>query len=315
MTCSTKLSKKLSVGSSVREVVICDWLDVTCSPVSSFYDALEDWALSIGASVSHTGGSSTTFAYGEGTLKLSTNFNVHRASASGSFLGALRLGGVYRDYLNILGSVGHKVTRLDAALDVHTDAPAVLSGLCAVYGGSFSFGRKALRTKTIFERRISDNALSGTWYAGHLSSARVSCRVYDKQLERFNRGTMIPPLTRYEITFRKDYGCSLWDALMPDSIFYSHSSGLIAAPEKGYDGWSSRGLVPWVSEPVDTTLTIEKFAKALEYSVELPVLARKASAYGDSGKALVMHRFEALLDAYLREQDVPIQPTEGDSAA
>ena len=315
MTCSKKLSKKLSVGSAVRNDVICDWLDVTCSPAASFYDALEDWLIGLGACVSHTTGSSTTFSYGEGTLKLSTNFNVHRASASGSFLGALRLGGVYRDYLNILGAVGHKVTRLDAALDVCVDAPPVLSALCDVYGGSFSFGRKSLRTKTIFEHRTSDNALSGTWYAGHMSSARVSCRVYDKQLERFNRGIMIAPLTRYELTFRKDYGCSLWDALMPKSIFYSHSGDLISPPSGGYDDWSSRGLVPWKSDAVDTSLTVEKFAKALEFSVELPVLARKASCFGDAGKALVMHRFEALLDAYLREQDAPIQSTEGDSAA
>lgn len=323
MTCSKRLSKKLSVGSALRGEPICDWLDVTCSPIASFYDAIEDWVTGLGACVTHTTGSSTTFSYGEGTLKLSTNFNVHRASASGSFLSALREGGLYRDYINLLGSVGHKVTRLDAALDVHIDSPRILSGLCSVYGGAFHFGRKALRTKTIFEHRSSDNALSGTWYAGHGRSARVSCRVYDKQLERLNRGVTIPPLTRYELTFRKDYGCSLWDALMPKSIFYSHSSSLIEPPLGGYDDWSSRGLVPWTSEPVDSTLTVEKFTKALEFSVELPHLARKASGFGPTGKALVMQRFEALLDSYLKEQDsdfgslgsIQLEPAEGDSAA
>lgn len=314
MTCSKKLNR-LVVSPALREDVICDWLDVTCSPISSFYDELDDWLTGIGASVSHAASSSVTYSFGEGTLKLSTNFNVHRSSASGSFLSGLREAGLYRDYLNILGAVGHKVTRLDAALDVHVDAPLILDALCSIYGGAYSFGRKALRTKTIFERRVSDDALSGTWYAGHLSSARVSCRVYDKQLERFNRGIMIPPLTRYEITFRKDYGCSLWDALMPSSIFYSHSIGLVDAPITGFDEWSSRGLVPWKSEPRDTTLTVEKFSKALEYSVELPHLARKASRFGPTGKAILMCKFEELLDSYLNEADDPATTAEGDSAA
>jgi hypothetical protein len=200
-----------------------------------------------------------------------------------------------------LGSVGHKVTRLDAALDVAIDAPPILSGLSAVYGGSFSFGRKALRTKTITENRLSDDALTGTWYAGHMSKARVSCRVYDKQQERLNHGVVTPPLTRYEITFRKDYGCSLWDALNPHSIFYSHSSGLVEPPVDGFDDWSSRGLVPWVSKPVDTDLTVERFMRSVEHSLELSYLAEKGARFGATGKAIIMRKFEAYLDSALLE--------------
>jgi hypothetical protein len=306
MTYSTVVSPLFyPVGSAVRSNVICDWLDVTCSPECSFFDALDNWLCGNGIPVKYSDPSSSTYTldagHGVGTLRVDTKFNFHRASASGVFLSALRAVGLYRDYINVLGLVPHKVTRLDAALDVGVDAPAVLAQLCAGYGGSFSFGRKALRTKTIFETRLSDGATTGTWYAGHLSKARVSCRVYDKQQERLIHGKVIPPLTRYEITFRKDYGCSLWDALMPKSIFYSHSSDLVEPPTEGYDTWSSRGLVPWVSEPVDTDLTFDKFARAVEYSVEFRYLAERASRFGPEGKALVLGRIEALLDGFIRE--------------
>lgn len=297
MTCLVR--SKLSVGSSVRADVICDWLDVTCSPIDSFFEALDDWLCGHGMSVRYSSDYSRSYSFGSGVLQLSTKFNVHRASASGAFLSGLREAGLYRDYINILGSVGHKITRLDAALDVSIDAPAILDALDSAYGGSFNFGRKALRTKVIKERRLSDDALTGTWYAGHLSKARVSARVYDKQQERLNHGIITDSLTRYEITFRKDYGCSLWDALMPKSIFYSHSSGLVDPPDGGFDDWASRGLVPWVSEPVDTTLTVEKFSKSLEFSEELKYLASKGAKFGDTGKALIMRKFEAYLDSQI----------------
>lgn len=299
---SSSLPASLRLSGVVRDAVICDWLDVTCSPSDSFLERLDEWLCSIGVSVSSSGGGKTVYRLGEGTLVSSTSFNVHRASASGAFLAGLRSSGLFSKYLRILHCVPYKITRLDAALDVHTDAPRVLKGLCRLYGGSFSFGRKSLRTKTIFERRQSDDVESGTWYVGHKSSARVSCRVYDKQLERFNHGILIGPLTRYEITFRKDYGCSLLDAYMPKDLFYSHSSGLLPPPSGGFDDWVPNAPAPWSADAVDTDLTMDKFSKALEYSEELRYLARKGARFGDTGKALLMRRFESLLDGYIREE-------------
>lgn len=299
------LHPSLALPFHERAGVICDWLDVTCSPKESFVDALDDWLCGNGFGVSFRDRDDKSVGYSldGGILKVDTKFNFHRASASGAFLAGLRAVGLYRDFVNILGSVGHKVTRLDAALDVAVDSPAILSALCSVYEGEFKFGRKALRTKTIFETRVSDGAQTGTWYAGHMSKARVSCRVYDKQQERLNRGIVTAPITRYEITFRKDYGCSLWDALMPKSIFYTHSSDLIDPPASGFDVWSSQGLVPWVAEPIDTDLTLEKFMRAVEYSVELSYLARKGSKFGASGKAVLLRRFEQALDSFVSEPE------------
>lgn len=304
------LPSSLAMPFHDRADVICDWLDVTCSPIDSFVESLDDWLCGHGFAVRFRDNSSVSYALDDGLLRVDTKFNFHRASASGAFLARLRSVGLYRDFVNILGSVGHKVTRLDAALDVAVDAPGVLSALCSIYEGAFSFGRKALRTKTIFETRVSDGLSTGTWYAGHMSKARVSCRVYDKQQERLNRGIVTAPITRYEITFRKDYGCSLWDALMPKSIFYSHSSDLIDPPATGFDAWSSRGLVPWESEPVDTDLTLEKFMRSVEFSTELAYLARKGSKFGAAGKAILLRRFEQALDNFVLDASVEAHGSE-----
>lgn len=303
------INKPPLIGDSDRSDVICDYLDVTCSPNDSFMDDLHDWLALNGLTVLHGDSNSSTFSCERGgSLKLQQKFNFHRASASGSFVGYLREVGLFRDYVNLLGSVPHKVTRLDVAVDVAIDAPLVLEQLHSSYGGSFSFGRKALRTHFNESHRLSDGVVTGTWYAGHRSKARVTCRVYDKQDEQLQRGIITPPLTRYELTFRKDYGCSLWDVLMPKSIFYSHSSGLLEPDTKGYDEWASRGLVPWVSEPVDTTLTVERFTKRVMYSPDLQYLAVMAARFGPQGKDIILREFERLLND-------SFEPTAGVSVA
>jgi len=292
--------KRLSVGSSARADVICDYVDVTCSPDDSFVERLIDWLTIQGFVVEFSDPSGSSFRIGSGILRISTKFNHHRASASGACIGILREQGLFRDYVNLLGSVPHKVTRLDVALDVAIDAPIVLGNLSKVYcDGEFKFGRKSLRTKTLLEHRESDNLLSGTWYAGHSTQARVTARVYDKQLERARYGIITPPLTRYELTFRKDYGCSLWDVLMPTSLFYTHASHiLVDPPECGYDDWSSRGLVPWVSGEVDTDLTVERFGKRVAFSPDIQFLSQLASKhFGVEGREILIREFARSLDA------------------
>jgi len=301
---------------AVKSTPICDYLDVTCSPDDSFMDALTNWlgVHSIDCTVFRDG--STNYVLGVGMLKLQTMGSFHRASASGGFVDGLRGLGLWRDYVNILGTVGHKVTRLDVAVDVDIDAPIVLSALESAYPiGEFKFGRKTLRTKTILERRLSDNALSGTWYAGHGSKARVSGKVYDKQLELFTRrGILSPPLTRFELTFRKDFGVSLWDVLSPTDIFYSHAGGLMQTDNIKYNDWAKRGLVPWVSAPVDTDFTVERARRALAHSVELKryaeLFARNFGAEGESIMAKCLT--DALHNAIAENATVP---TAGDSEA
>lgn len=290
---------------ALRGDPICDWLDVTCSPDDSFCGDLEDWLGLHGAKCGAFKDGSSAYAFDKGLLKLSTTGRFHRASASGGFIDSLRGLGLWRDYVNILGCVKHKVTRLDVAVDVSIDAPLILVGLERAYpDGEFHFGRKALRTKTILEKRPADNVPSGTWYAGHRSSARVCARVYDKQLELASKhGMLSPPLTRFELTFRKDYGVSLWDVLSPTNIFYSHAGGLMKTDHVEFDDWASNGTMPWVSVPVDTDLTVERAKQMLSHSVELKryaaLFARNFGAQGESimGKCLLEALHNAVLEA------------------
>lgn len=288
----------------VRNDPMCDWLDVTCSPDNSFMGELENWLGLSGARCVVFKDGSTAYAIDKGILKVSTTGSFHRASASGGFIDGLRGLGLWRDYVNILGTVEHKVTRLDVAVDMFIDAPLVLSGLESIYSdGSFNFGRKALRTKTIFEKRQGDNVTSGTWYAGHRSKARVCGRVYDKQLELMeNHGILSPPLTRFELTFRKDFGASLWDVLSPTNIFYSHAEGLMKTDHIKFDDWASNGTMPWESAPVDTDLTIEKATRMLAHSPEIRryalLFARNFGAEGEAimGKCLLEALHNAVLE-------------------
>jgi hypothetical protein len=300
-----------------RSDAICDYLDVTCAPTTSFMGDLTNWlALHSIECISFKDGSSN-YLLGLGVLKLSGTSRFHRASASGGFIDGLRERGLWRDYVNLLGTVEHKVTRLDVAVDVSVDAPVVLSALESHYStGEFHFGNKAVRISTVLTRRPIDNAVSGTWYAGSRNtSARVIGKVYDKQLQLFDKhGILSPPLTRFELTFRKDFGASLWDVLSPTDIFYSHAEGLMGTKGVKYDDWASRGLMPWVSVPIDKDFTVERFERTLLHSVELRRYAELAARnFGEGGSAIVLKCFATALNNAILE--VSPKPTASDSEA
>lgn len=284
---------------------MCDWLDVTCKPENSFIGDLEDWLALKGIDCVTFKDGSTAYMIGRGLLKLNATGRFHRASASGGFIDELRVLGLWRDYVNVLGVVPHTVTRLDIAVDIYIDAPLILDALESTYSdGEFHFGRKGVRTKTILEKRERDNVASGTWYAGHRSNARVSGRVYDKQLELASKhGMLSPPLTRFELTFRKDFGASLWDVLSPTDLFYSHAGGLMKTDHIKYAKWESRGTDPWISSPVDTDLTVERARVMLRHSAEIKryasLFARHFGSAGEDimGKCLLEALHDATLEA------------------
>ena len=64
-----------------------------------------------------------------GTVKLSRRFGVLIVSASGDALGALRKAGLFGEYLAALSPHPHRITRLDATLDVVADAPVLIRSL------------------------------------------------------------------------------------------------------------------------------------------------------------------------------------------
>lgn len=282
-----------------RSNVFCDWLDATCHPDVSFLPLAESFMSYHFYPVLFTDNGRTGYQVGSGIVVLESKRRFHRASCSGAAVRELEKSGTFRDYVNVVGSVPHNVTRLDVAVDLYTDAPPFLRSLETSYPDDyFSFGRKALRVTRLYSARPSDRALTGTWYAGHRSSARVTARVYDKQNEAWEkRCEVLPPTTRIELTFKKDYNCSLYDVLMPESLFYTHTrSKLLDAPAgSAIPEWGAKGLVPWVSTPADYTLTLDRFDYRVSSSPEMQKLAELAAQFGDGGKAAVMRHFERML--------------------
>ncbi|MFG0449444.1 hypothetical protein [Shewanella sp. YQ_9] len=293
-----------------RSDVFCDWLTVTCHPSESFIDRLVLFLfhhmcpiLSSDKGQGTPGApSKATYRVGDGTLQLTASKAFHSASASGGALSWLRRHEIYRDYLNVLGEVPHNVSRLDATVDLFTDCPPVLRSLESRYPDDyFNFGRKALRVTRLYSSRTSDGQLTGTWYVGHRSNARVSARVYDKQAEALEkRGESLPPTTRIELTFRKDFNCSLYDALMPETIFYAHASPkLVDLPsDRVVLPWVNEGCVPWQSERKDYALTLDVFERRLAASPDLQYLAELSAQLGPGAKATVLRYFEAAFNRY-----------------
>lgn len=235
--------------------VICDWLDVTYAPNDtperSVIVAIQS---GMAECIAENGPAGSVWRLNGGTFKIDYRATFARFSASGSFIEGLRVAGVFQDYLSALSESPHSVTRLDAAYDVLTDAAPVIAKLRKRFPRECSLTRKALKTKSILQTR-DDGQESGTWYVGHRSKGRVTARVYDKQLEVLEKqGTEIPPMTRYELTFKKDIGVTLRDAAEPDRVFWHYAAPVLLKRPQNVPEWSSGWGGGWSYERPEVAL-------------------------------------------------------------
>lgn len=284
--------------------VFCDWLDVTYPPDQSPVDSIRLWLDGLLCPVRYSDDETCLVDVGSGVLAIQTKSRFHRISASGAVLSHLRDLDLFHTYLDLLGSMVHKVTRLDAARDYYTDAPPFLRHLEAKYPDDrVNLQRKALKVTRMYSSRSSDGAQTGTWYVGHRSSARVSCRVYDKQAQSLDvLGISIPPTTRVEFTFRKDHGCTLRDAAMPYSLYHEYASPKVVPKPADAQPWSPHGE-GWTARPVDTAIPFEVFRKRVEFSPEIERLAELAAGFGPEGRDLLLRVFQRRVDAIARGND------------
>lgn len=273
-----------------RPHVFCDWLDVTFSPTDCPYPELNLLLLDAGYRVSRDSGGARCYVPpgGRGAVKVIHASRFAKVSFSGGVCSSLRDLGIFDQALMVLSSSPHKVTRLDAALDVPTDAALILRSLSDRYpDGRISLGRKALPVTRMLSVR-ADGAESGTFYVGHRTSARFTARVYDKSLEALEkRGEQIPPTTRFEVTARKDCGATLRDASLPESIFWHIAAPALLQRPEGVPVWQPNTFTNWQSSPpsFDPAATLRR---RVEYSEELEALADVADALGSEGRAYLI---------------------------
>lgn len=278
-------------------LIVCDWLDVTFSPTDCPYPELNLLLLDAGFLVQRDVGGSRCYVppAARGMIQITHASRFAKVSLSGGACAALRDLGIFDQALMILSTSPHKVTRLDAALDVPTDASFVIESLSRRYpDGRVALGRKALPVKRILSTR-PDGRDSGTYYVGHRTAARFTARVYDKALEALEkRGELLPPTTRFEVTARKDSGATLRDASLPTAIFWHIAAPALLQLPEGAPVWEPNLDMAWSSErPVfDPAATLRR---RVEYSAELDALADVADSLGDEGRKYLLRLLELRL--------------------
>lgn len=277
----------------MTEGVFADFVGVSFDR-SSWPDvrqAIEPSLQVIGAQVDYDQGEEVLWRAGDGTVKSKRYGPVVSVGASGVVCAALRFAGVFGNYLAALGSVPHNVTRLDAALDVRADTPAVIDSIVAK---SVSMDGLALTRKRVHPRDVTrllarrhDGKDTGTCYVGS-RNAEVRAAVYDKQEERLSRGLPdVGPLTRYELRLKSGVGATLRDVLEPERVFWHFMSPGIFRTQPNVEPWESGALGFKVDWP-DVPLPAERLRRRVEASADARALVALAEEVGPYGFAFLV---------------------------
>lgn len=270
--------------------VNCDWLDVTFPTDSPLWDEAVDFFASLRAISLRLNDSALEFRlpnaeWGNFHLQ-SSNRGWSRLSASGGSCEALRGLSAFSEYLGLIGCHPHTVTRLDACLDVFTPAPPIISSLVSQYppDSLVYLTRKGVSPDYILKPMVG-GGYSGTFYAPALrKKAKVMARVYDKQLERFQRaGIEAGPWTRYEGVFRKGIGVTLRDAYDPAPLFWHYMSPAIISAPPGVTPWSPFEGDTWGPGRVDVD-PYHRLRRRVEDSVDLDNLISLADSLPSGGR-------------------------------
>lgn len=268
--------------------VFCDWLDVTTPP-----DREHALLSCLGPLICAAGGSKLSddlYDLGGGKVKMGIMRRVFRVSLSGSCVRVLQVQGLWETFLAELGEGPHRVTRLDAAVDLDVDGAASIAALQAAYPlGYVALSQRRIQVKEMLCVR-PDGLKTGTWYAGHRSGAEVTCRVYDKAQEMLDkRHEAIPPRTRAELTVRK--GCTLRDAFEPERVFWHYMAPAIFERPSGVPEWSSGWAEGWTMEKIDI-LPAQRLKGLIERSPELAAIIELADSLGSGGRSMAIRLIE-----------------------
>jgi hypothetical protein len=192
--------------------------------------------------------------------------------ASGQALAALRAASVFGDYLSALGALPHRVSRLDAALDIPIRSAPELH---RIYGlgkaGQISLSRKRLQPTEVgqwFSPALypGEPLDTGSVYLPKKSEGtkRQYATVYDKRQERLAKSYPDPgPLLRLEAVAARGKGATLGDAWDPTGIFWDIIAPDIWPCPPGTPAWAS-GAHPWEGEGLVPTSAAVRLDRYLE---------------------------------------------------
>lgn len=218
-----------------------------------------------------------------GVCKLGPTRGVDRVSLSGGVLTHLRddLHG-WSDLLDWLSESPHRITRLDAALDVYADAVPVLRKLrqrTGKLGGYLALGQRAAPVTWVLGRN-TEGQETGTMYVGVRGKSQFLARVYDKKHERISKGHECPyPVVRYEIEARGTTGkrspC-LNDLHDPSSLFWHFAAPSLLKRPPDVPEWQPEQFQTFtVPRPApDPLQRVWRFVEASGFFAGLVAVAR-----------------------------------------
>jgi len=289
--------------------VFCDYLDITTPEDDwpALRDLIRPLLDEVGAILRASTAGRDLWQLGEsGTVEATHRRNVVRLSHSGSGLAHLRAAGLFLAYLAEIGTVPHRVTRLDATLDVETPTPPVLRRLSArIKANALQVTRKRVSAQHVTRWTDLRDPRSGTMYIGP-PRADVRPVIYDKQLERLGRGHPDPGvLTRYECRLRHRVGITLRDAAEPAPVFYHFMAPQIIEAPPGIRKWNPQdnGYSLPRRDPITPAA---RLVRRLEGNPDLLNSLELAATLGPAGTTLV-HR---TIDRLIRQRGAGDTPAE-----
>lgn len=235
-----------------------------------------------------------------GTVRAKSISGVRAISASGAVLAGLRAASRYASFLAALAARPHRVTRVDASLDVASDAPPIIEAAVEKgRAGDVSLTRKSVRPKdvTTFYGVRFDGRVSGTAYFG-TKDADVRLCMYDKQHERISRG--LPdgsPCLRYELRLRSGTGVTLRDAFDPRAVFWHYMPDTLLARPEGVGEWVANGS-GFDLERSPALSPVERLYRRVDDSPEVIALAKLAREVGPRGFDVLTSRLRKVYDRY-----------------
>lgn len=278
--------------------VFTDHLSIT-TPVDD-WPAMRDDVLpmfdSIGACLEYDKDGESLWRSGSGTCKAQRRGLVTMLSATGAFLVGLRAAEMFGAYLAAIGSHRHRVTRLDASMDVKCDAALVIAAL--VDKVESDIGLHVTRKRVLpgdcsrFVHRRPDGLDTGTVYLGPANADVRPC-IYDKRQERIDKGLCdVGPLARFECRIKKGMGPTLRDAFEPTAIFWRFMGDVLPTPANA-PKWSA-SQVGFVLPVRVLDNPAQRLVKRLDSSTDLRDMIRLAREVGPFGLSFLQSRIADL---------------------
>lgn len=266
--------------------VFCDYLGVTV-PLehADLLDRVRPFLDLAGFAVDWDGDAKLVLrSRNDGTVVWQKRFGVWCLSASGGACSAIRASGQWLGFLAEIGATPHRVTRLDAAMDVVQDAAPEVQRLRAEGAkGLLSITRKSVRPEHV-DTHLSNGATgeTGTVYIGS-RQAEARLVVYDKRHERFMAtGEDVGPLTRYELRVKSGIGVTLRDVSEPTAVFWHHVGRSVLSAPAGVPEWVA-GAEGYSIDRSGAPTAFQRLVSRVESSAEVLALVKLAAELGPYG--------------------------------